>query len=255
MHTLLLSLANIHARVRMKATSHAFALAAYLPIQSFSKSLQLSIQFYVLVYTTLQSPSSCKFWKKQTMMVKSWLIWTEIFKLSICHLLLGLLIILNSSWSLAYHQRTLLYSTTTVQEFGNPEPSSPCLQQHTLDAIQEACRASNPCNIAALHKVCLSLHLNSTVQPFYGNWDNACPSSFFMPDTLHQWHKFCFDHCVNWMVNMMGTAELDWHFAILQPQTGMWHWPNGICYVFFPLAPWSPSCCSFSPWACYVWPG
>ncbi|KAI6039085.1 hypothetical protein EDC04DRAFT_2568878 [Pisolithus marmoratus] len=35
MHPLLLSLANIHAGVRMKATSHAFALAAYLPIPKF----------------------------------------------------------------------------------------------------------------------------------------------------------------------------------------------------------------------------
>ena len=35
MHPLYLSLANIHANVRMKATSHAFALAAYLPIPKF----------------------------------------------------------------------------------------------------------------------------------------------------------------------------------------------------------------------------
>ncbi|KAI6002643.1 hypothetical protein F5J12DRAFT_722914 [Pisolithus orientalis] len=35
MHPLLLSLANIHAGVQMKATSHSFALAAYLPIPKF----------------------------------------------------------------------------------------------------------------------------------------------------------------------------------------------------------------------------
>jgi hypothetical protein len=35
MHPLLLSVANIHAGVRMKATSHSFALAAYLPIPKF----------------------------------------------------------------------------------------------------------------------------------------------------------------------------------------------------------------------------
>ena len=35
MHPVLLSLANIDAGVRMKATSHSFALAAYLPIQKF----------------------------------------------------------------------------------------------------------------------------------------------------------------------------------------------------------------------------
>ena len=35
MHPVLLSLANIDAGVRMKATSHSFALAAYLPIPKF----------------------------------------------------------------------------------------------------------------------------------------------------------------------------------------------------------------------------
>jgi len=35
MHPLLLLIANIHACVRMKATSHSFALATYLPIPKF----------------------------------------------------------------------------------------------------------------------------------------------------------------------------------------------------------------------------
>ena len=35
MHPVLLSLANIKAGVRLKATAHAFALAAYLPIPKF----------------------------------------------------------------------------------------------------------------------------------------------------------------------------------------------------------------------------
>lgn len=35
MHPLLLSIANIHAGMHMKATSHSFALAAYLPIPNF----------------------------------------------------------------------------------------------------------------------------------------------------------------------------------------------------------------------------
>lgn len=51
MHPLLISLANIHASVRMKATSHAFALVAYLPIPKFlnvSKPVQamLSARVY-----------------------------------------------------------------------------------------------------------------------------------------------------------------------------------------------------------------
>ena len=51
MHLLLLSLTNIHADVHMKASSHAFALAAYLPIPSFSMFPPPSNQFYQLVFT------------------------------------------------------------------------------------------------------------------------------------------------------------------------------------------------------------
>lgn len=77
-------------------------------------------------------------------------------------------------------------STAIAKEFGNLEPSSPHLQQQTLDAIQEACQACDPYDIATFHKVCLSLCLNGIMQSFWDDWGNACPSLFLMPDALHQ---------------------------------------------------------------------
>ncbi|KAG1840969.1 hypothetical protein C8R48DRAFT_781568 [Suillus tomentosus] len=116
MHPVLISLANIHAGVHMKATSHAFALVAYLPIPKF----------------------------------------------------------LNVS------------------------------------------------------KPVQSLHLNGVIEPFWGDWGVACPSYFLTPDGLHQWHKFYFDHPLNWVINIMGGEELDRRLSALQPHVGVCHWANGV---------------------------
>lgn len=58
MHPVLISLTNIHAGVRMKATSHAFALVAYLPIPKFlnvSRPIQamLSARVYHFAMSTI----------------------------------------------------------------------------------------------------------------------------------------------------------------------------------------------------------
>ena len=53
MHPVLLSLANIDAGVRMKATAHAFALAVYLPIPKFlTVSAQVQATLVAHIYHT-----------------------------------------------------------------------------------------------------------------------------------------------------------------------------------------------------------
>ena len=66
------------------------------------------------------------------------------------------------------------------------------------------------------------------VLPFWGDWGDACSSIFLTPDALHQWHKFYFNHCLCWVINIIGGVELDCHLSILQPWTGTCHWPNGV---------------------------
>ncbi|KAL4065353.1 hypothetical protein J3A83DRAFT_4360596 [Scleroderma citrinum] len=66
--------------------------------------------------------------------------------------------------------------------------------------------ACNPCNIVTFHKFCLTKC-------------NACPSHFLTPNALHQWHKFYFDHCLQWVINIIG---------VLQLRIGTRHWTNGI---------------------------
>ena len=100
-------------------------------------------------------------------------------------------------------------SVATAEQFSNATPSPSQHQQQTLDVIQEAYRACDLCDVAAFHKICLALHLNGIVQPFWADWGDAFPSSFLTPDALHKWHKFYYDHCVQWVTNIMGAVELD----------------------------------------------
>jgi len=70
--------------------------------------------------------------------------------------------------------------------------------------------------------------LNGVHQPFWRNWGNADLSIFLTPDALHAWHKFFFNHPLKWIINIMGSEELDCCMAALQQCVGMCHWAHGI---------------------------
>ena len=141
------------------------------------------------------------------------------------------------SWIADYPEQLLIacissknspLSLATAEHFGQPTALPRRTRHHTLQAIEEAIAACDPCDITAFHKVCLALRLNGVVDPFWKKWGNACPSSFLTPGALHQWHKFYFDHCLRWVINIIGGKELDRRLAALQPRTGTRHWSNGV---------------------------
>ncbi|KAI5982229.1 hypothetical protein EDD15DRAFT_2181328 [Pisolithus albus] len=228
MHPLLLSLANIHAAVRMKATSHSFALAAYLPIPKFrnvSPAVQAVLSARVYHFAVSIVMKNLKIANRDGMVLSD-----PNGNLRIIHTPLV-------AWIADYPEQLLVACTSsknspisvaTADQFGDPNPHPPRLRQNTLTAIHEACTSCDPCDIAAFHKVCLTKRLNGVVEPFWADWGDACPSVFLTPDALHQWHKFYFDHCLQWVINIIGGAELDRRLSLLQPRIGMRSWPNGI---------------------------
>ncbi|KAI6098383.1 hypothetical protein EDD16DRAFT_1697602 [Pisolithus croceorrhizus] len=98
----------------------------------------------------------------------------------------------------------------------------------TLVAIHDACITCNPCDIVVFHKVCLTRHLNGVVELFWGGWGDVCPSLLLTPNALHQWHKFYLYYCLDWVINIIGGAELGHHLTLLRPRIGTHSWPNGI---------------------------
>ncbi|KAG1724156.1 uncharacterized protein EDB91DRAFT_1239997 [Suillus paluster] len=190
MHPLLISLTNIHVGVHMKATSHAFALVAYLPIPKF---LNVSKPVHAILSAG---------------------------DLRMIHIHLV-------AWIADYPEQLLIACTAskrssislaTAAQFGDPLLHPPRTRSNTLDAIERVCTISDPCDIASFYKTCQALHLNGVVEPYWKDWGHASPSFFLTPDGLHQWHKFYFDHPINWSINIMGGAELD----------RVHHWANGV---------------------------
>ncbi|KAG1866444.1 hypothetical protein C8R48DRAFT_600483 [Suillus tomentosus] len=228
MHPLLISLANIHAGVRMKATSHAFALTAYLPIPKFlgvSKPVHAILSMRVYHFAISIVMRNLKIATRDGCVMSD-----PRGDLRMIHTPLV-------AWIADYPEQLLISCTASKRspislavsaQFGDPLPHSPQTRIHTLDAIERACTISDPCDIASFYKTCQSLHLNGVVEPYWMDWGDACPSRFLTPDALHQWHKFFFDHTITWAVNMMGGAQLDRRLSVLQPRVGVHHWANGV---------------------------
>ncbi|KAF8546482.1 hypothetical protein OG21DRAFT_1397664, partial [Imleria badia] len=51
------------------------------------------------------------------------------------------------------------------------------------------------------------------------------------PEALHEWHKRFWDHEVQWAINIVGAAELNFRFSVLQPVTGFRHFGEGISHL------------------------
>jgi hypothetical protein len=229
LHPLLLSIANIRAGVRMKATSHAFVLAAYLPIPKF-----------VGVRTELQSMLSAR-----------------VFHRSLDHVFInlkaaercGAVTSDGNGWLRTIHTplvafiadrpeqlmiagvngRTSPISLATTNQFDDPYPHPPRTRQHTLDAIRRVLlQCPNPWDLVAFAKACERENLNGVYEPFWRDWGSAEPSIFLTPEALHQWHKFFYDHCLKWVINIMTGEELDFRLSVLQPRVGVKHWKNGV---------------------------
>ena len=56
----------------------------------------------------------------------------------------------------------------------------------------------------------------------------SCPSRFFNPEVLHYLHKEFWDPDVQWCIDVLGAAEIDFRFSVLQPVMGFHHFREGI---------------------------
>ena len=228
MHPLLLSLANIEAGVRMKATSHAFALAAYLPIPKF---LNVSAPIHAVLTARVYHICVSTITKNLKLAEAHGVIMSDPRgNLRMCHTPLA-------AWIADLpEQRTIACvlanqsatSTATSDEFDDSEPHPRRTREVTLNRISQACAVADPAFIPAFISACQPHGLNGVHQPFWKDWGNASPSDFITPDALHMMHKFFFDHPLKWVINIMGGNELDRRMAALQPRVGSRHWTNGI---------------------------
>ncbi|KAH7904468.1 hypothetical protein BJ138DRAFT_1119390 [Hygrophoropsis aurantiaca] len=87
----------------------------------------------------------------------------------------------------------------------------------------------SPNHIEEYFKEVQRFRLNGVAKPFWRDWPLADPYYFLNTEPLHYWHKFSWDHEVQWAINIVGADEIDYRFnSILQPMVGYRHFKEGI---------------------------
>lgn len=235
MHPLLISIANIHARVRMKATLHAFALIAYLPIPKFlnvsppvQAALSARVYHFAVGLATKNLAAAGAADSAPTRMSDPNGIVRQTHTPLASHISdlpeqrLLALVLNNQSPT----------STASQLQFGNDQSlvvHPRRTRTHTLANITRAdVRLAPGDNLTDYLKISAKYGLNGVDHPYWEFWGEADPSYFLTPDALHSWHKFYFDHVRTWAINIMGGPELDHRMAALQPCVGARHWPHGV---------------------------
>ena len=63
---------------------------------------------------------------------------------------------------------------------------------------------------------------------FWRNWALSDPSIFFTPEVLHLFHRLFWDHDLQWCINILGPAEIDYRFSLVQTTVGYRLFDEGV---------------------------
>lgn len=85
----------------------------------------------------------------------------------------------------------------------------------------------DPLSISRYVEAARKLGLNGVDRPYWKGWNHADPSKFLTPDALHQWHRFFWDHPMKWARQLLGDAEINRRYMVLQKHVGRHHFRKG----------------------------
>lgn len=204
------------ANVQMKVSSQAFTLVDYLSISKFkdvspgAQSILAACIYHKCLSTIIASLKLA--YLNGHVTSDPW----------------GVLCVIHTplaAWIADYPEQLLIsclaskqssFSTEGANNFGNAQPHSIQTANSILTAIAQACsKTPNVWNLNTFAKTCKRHCLNGVLYPFWHGWGDAEPSSFLTPDALHKWHKFFFDHVIQWAINLIGGDKLDFCLQVL----------------------------------------
>ena len=228
-HPLLLGLANIHMSTRLKLSSDAFLLAALLPIPKFihkSKCMCGMLTDRLLHECLNITLEPLKQAARLGIMMSD-----PLGNLWLCHTPLASYVVDTPEACMlaAVGGKTSPVTTAMYKHFGDNFRHPPPTKMFTLQQLQSI--DVDPDDFEQYFKAAQKYRLNGVSRPFYRNWAFSDPSHFFNPEMLHHWHKFVWDHDIKWCINILGAAELDFRFSVLQPSTGFRHFGEGISHL------------------------
>ena len=227
-HPVLISLANIDASIRSKASVHTYLLLALLPIVKFThKTTRVrGLLQDRLVHSALNIVLS----PLKTAATVGVMMNDPVGNLRYCFTPLV-------SWIADTPEEGLLagtgskaspVTTATSKNFGDAFRHPPCTAETTLATILTACRKHSPTDYKNFLKIAKRLFLNGVIEPCWKGWMLSDPSIFFNPEVLHHFHRMFWDHDVQWCIHVIGDAKLDFRFSIIQTPVGYRAFDEGI---------------------------
>ncbi|KAG2336694.1 hypothetical protein BDR05DRAFT_953157 [Suillus weaverae] len=229
MHPLFLTIGNIQADVRMKATSHAWRCTAFMPIPTF------------IINSDFQTLLQSRLWHKCMDLVCSNLkiaarvseyMVDPLARMCYCFTpLISHIADLPEQLMIAcVTKNSSPITTATHKEFGDEMPHPPQNGVDTYTLIQQLCDRIDPWDLIVFLREAKKLHLSGVHLPYWRNWRHSNPARFLMPEILHMLHKFFFDHVLKWIKQTMG-HELDVQFKSHHKCTGVHHFSGGVSHV------------------------
>jgi len=227
-HPLLISLANIKMVTQLKLLSHTFLLATLLPVPKFihKNKRMKGVLESCLIHQCLDivlEPLKCAA-QLGVMLSDPWGHNRYCFTPIVSYI-----VDMPEATMLAgVGGKTSPITMATYKEFGDPFRHESCTSATTLSQLAVAASKADPKDIEAYFCEAQKFRLNGVHLLFWRNIPLTCPSRFFSLEVLHHFHKEFWDHNCKWCINVLGPAEIDFRFSVLQPITGFCHFKDGI---------------------------
>jgi hypothetical protein len=239
-HPVLLSLANIHMDVRMKASNHAFILVALLPCPKFiikDRATRSVLESRVVHLSLDIITKPLKITARAGRMMSDPRGYSRF-----CFTALAAYIVDTPEAALIACVAGKISHLTMAdyRKFGDPTRQEPRTASTTLAQLAALASQFNPLELSTYIPAAKSIRLNGVHLPFWRNWFlqsppgtpprilMAEPSQFLTPEPLHHWHKQFWDHDVKWSIRVLGADELDFRYSTIQPMVGFKHFKDGI---------------------------
>ncbi|KAI0054884.1 hypothetical protein BV25DRAFT_1816397, partial [Artomyces pyxidatus] len=209
-HALLLSIANIHADMRRKEASHAYALAAYIPVPNFS-NVSASEQSILARRVYHRCLDIILAELKRAERHPRWMLDPN-GQFRLVHTPLVAWVADCPDQSMVAGISPTASALVVASSASKPAvpliPIPPHMRQRTLEFIYAACSRTDPWDLHAFSKTAPILGFNGVIPPFWRYWGAAEPSAFLMQDVADHWRRFFYRHCLKWIADIIGGPSL-----------------------------------------------
>ncbi|KAI6019933.1 hypothetical protein F5J12DRAFT_716230 [Pisolithus orientalis] len=227
-HPLLISLANIKMSTCLKLSSNSFMLATLLPVPKFmhKNKHMCGLLEDRLIHECLDIIlEPVKQAAKLSIMLPD-----SLGHMQYCFMpIMGYIADTPKAAMLtAVGGKTSPITMAMYKQFRDPFRHEPQTVSTTLAQLAAVKLKVHPTNIQVFFCKAQCFCLSGVSDPFWRDILLSCPSTFVTPEPLHHLHKEFWDHDMKWCINVVGEAEINFCFSVLQPTVGFCHFKGGV---------------------------